>query len=158
MEREPRDFRPGDIITVTLAGNLGVEIGDNEDAGYRSVVVMRPCSLDQAGRIMTVAVPLRDAEKYVASMVKSKLGTMAESDPYVRPGDVYLPADAGGLSKDSIALVAQIRALDVTKRFRGYHGRLHEDWVTVIRQEITTFFGIPMPRRTPPPPKGSQQR
>ena len=86
----------GDVYDARLNPTEG-----SEQRGTRPVVIVSRNAINDNSPVIVI-VPLTDA----ANMKR----------PY--PNNVHIPADEGGLSMDSIALVGQVRAVDVSRLLR----------------------------------------
>ena len=86
----------GDVYDARLNPTEG-----SEQRGTRPVVIVSRNAINDNSPVIVI-VPLTDAAN--------------TKRPY--PNNVHIPADEGGLSMDSIALVGQVRAVDVSRLLR----------------------------------------
>jgi mRNA interferase MazF len=99
----------GDVYKARLDPSEG-----SEQAGDRPVVVMSRDAINQSSPVVVI-VPITDRNH------KAR----------IYPSHVILKAGEGGLTKESIALAEQVRAINKT-RFTGYLGHLSNGSITQI--------------------------
>jgi mRNA interferase MazF len=108
----------GEVWLVALDPTVG-----SEQAKTRPCVVMQRDVANRLSRT-TVVVPLTDATKHAPSIVS----------PLCRKGD-------GGLKKDSVALCAQIRAVD-RLRLRSRMGALGVDAMRALCEGVRVILDL----------------
>lgn len=114
-------LKPGDIVLAALPFN---DPKGHEQEGKRPVVVV----VIPQGTLrypVVIVVPLT-----------TQSGPWAKENPSLYQ---HLPAGSGGLSQASIALLDQIRALDV-QRVNAYLGTLEPKIFTPIRNNLLQLF------------------
>lgn len=123
MTARPIDL--GDVLLVALPVQ---DPRGHEQEGLRPAVVV--------GVPERVGIP-----RYPLSLVvplTTRGGTWAERSPELYP---VLKADSGGLTRTSVALLDQLRSLDLG-RVRGYLGSLEEEEFAPIREGIGRICGL----------------
>jgi mRNA interferase MazF len=111
--------RRGDIYLARLDPFEG-----SEQAGQRPVVVMSRDSINEHSSVI-VAVPVTD---------KANKKTIYPSHTVLREGE-------GGLTKDSVALGEQVRAISSTRLLR-YMGRLPASSVSAIADALKIVLDL----------------
>lgn len=114
--------------SVLLVALPAQEPGGREQEGLRPAVVVGVP--EQAGTPrfpVSIVVPLT-----------TRGGSWAEGSPELYP---RLRSGSGGLQRDSVALLDQVRSLDVS-RVRGYLGRLEKEEFDPMRAGLRRVFGF----------------
>ena len=108
----------GDVVLCDLNPVVGTE-----QAGVRPVVILQ---IDRANAVSphTVIVPF-------TSKIRRAL----------LPSHALVPAGAGGLSQDSVALCEQIRVID-KRRIIKVLGHLDEPYLEEIARALCTILGL----------------
>jgi mRNA interferase MazF len=106
-------MRRGDVYWVRLD-----PIEDSEQAGTRPVVVVSRDAINRYSPVVVIC-PFADASHVTRRY----------------PSDVRVAAPEGGLSKDSVVLTGQVRAVG-KHRFGGYMGRLGAETMQKIDQAL----------------------
>lgn len=115
----------GSVLLVALPAQ---EPGGREQEGLRPAVVVGVPEAAGTPRFpVSIVVPLT-----------TRGGSWAERSPELYP---KLRAGSGGLQRDSVALLDQVRSLDVS-RVRGYLGRLESEDLDPIQGGIQRIFGF----------------
>jgi mRNA-degrading endonuclease toxin of MazEF toxin-antitoxin module len=115
----------GDVPTVGVPDEGIQETRNDPASGVRTCVVVRAGQVN-AHYGMSIVVPL----------------TGAENVPVLREGDVLLPRNAGGLTKDSVALTSQVRAIDLRHRLRHVHGELEPTTLAAVDSALKGILGL----------------
>jgi mRNA interferase MazF len=113
-------MRRGDVYQADLNPVQG-----SEQAGTRPVIIVSRDAINENSPVIIV-VPLTGAEN------KSKL----------YPTHILLNAGTGGLTKDSIALAEQVRAITKT-RLRVNVGQLRHDHMRLISTALKIAMDLP---------------
>lgn len=106
-------MKRGDVYYVRLD-----PIEGSEQAGTRPAVIVSRDAINRYSPVVVIC-PLTDAAHI----------------PRLYPGDVYIVAPEGGLTKDSVILTGQIRAV-AKHRFVRYLGRLKSQTMRQIDQAL----------------------
>ena len=116
-----RHLKPGAVVLIALP--LNDPKGHEQEGKRPAIVVGIPQGLPRYP--VVIVVPLT-----------TQSGPWAEKNP-----NLYrqLPAGAGGIPQASIALLDQIRALDV-RRVNAYLGSLEPEIFTPIRNNLLQLF------------------
>ena len=117
--------RRGDIFFADLSPVVGSEQG-----GMRPVLIIQ----NDAGN--------RHSPTVIAAAITSRTG---KAD---LPTHISVSAHSGGLSRDSVILLEQIRTIDKT-RLRERMGRLDEPDMERVNSAISVSFGLKQSWRTP---------
>ena len=117
--------RRGDIFFADLSPVVGSEQG-----GMRPVLIIQ----NDAGN--------RHSPTVIAAAITSRTG---KAD---LPTHISVSARSGGLSRDSVILLEQIRTIDKT-RLRERMGRLDEPDMERVNSAISVSFGLKQSWRTP---------
>lgn len=115
---EYREIRRGDVFYADLSPVVGSEQG-----GIRPVLIVQ----NDVGN--------RHSPTVIAAAITSKM------DKTNLPTHIGLKAGIGGLTKDSVVLLEQIRTLD-KQRLRERAGMLPEQELTKIDQALNVSFGL----------------
>ena len=117
-----RKVGPGGVLLVALPAQ---EPGGREQEGLRPAVVV---GTPESPRFpVSIVVPLT-----------TRGGSWAERSPVLYP---KLLAGSGGLQRDSVVLLDQVRSLDIG-RVRGYLGSLETDEFHPIQSGLRRMFGL----------------
>lgn len=120
-----RKVGPGGVLLVALPAQ---EPGGREQERLRPAVVVGTPEAAGVPRFpVSVVVPLTTCG-----------GAWAERSPVLYP---KLRAGSGGLQRDSIALLDQVRSLDIG-RIRGYLGSLEADEFHPVQAGLHRMFGL----------------
>lgn len=104
------------------------ELGGREQEGLRPAVVVGVPEEAGAPRFpVSIVAPLTTRE-----------GAWSERSPELYP---RLQAGSGGLRRDSVVLLDQVRSLDIG-RVRGYLGSLEEEELDPMRAGLRRMFGF----------------
>ncbi|MCD6333772.1 MAG: type II toxin-antitoxin system PemK/MazF family toxin [Candidatus Latescibacteria bacterium] len=108
----------GDVVLCDLNPVIGTE-----QAGVRPVVILQ---IDRANAVSphTIIAPFTTKIRRV-----------------LLPSHAFVPAGAGGLSQDSVALCEQLRVID-KRRIVKVLGRLDEPYLGKIAQALLTILGL----------------
>jgi mRNA interferase MazF len=115
----PAGPRTGEVYWADLNPTVG-----SEQRGDRPVIVFQNPAVGRFTSTVLV-IPTTTAMK--------RLGL---------PGTSGLPAGAGGLPEDSVALAYQMRAID-RQRLRRRLGRLEGEHLEAVRDAVLSALGIP---------------
>lgn len=121
--RPPVDL--GDVVVVALERH--VPPGHEQEGRRPAVVVGLPERVEEPRFPMLVVVPLT-----------TQIGPWADASPRLYP---RLAAGSPGLSHDSVALLDNVRAVDV-RRVRRWAGSLSEDDFAPIRTGLAAILGV----------------
>lgn len=115
----------GSVLLVALPAQ---EPGGREQQGLRPAVVVGVPEAAGTPRFpVSIVVPLTTRD-----------GSWAERSTELYP---KLRAGSGGLQRDSVALLDQVRSLDVS-RVRGYLGSLKKEELDPMRAGLQRIFGF----------------
>ena len=117
-------IRRGDIFYADLSPVIGSEQG-----GLRPVLIVQ----NDVGN--------RYSPTVIAAAITSKMGKNK------LPTHIDVSAPDGGLAKDSVILLEQVRTID-KKRLREHMGRLDENQMTQVDEAIAVSFGLHDSRAT----------
>jgi mRNA interferase MazF len=108
----------GDVVLCDLNPVVGTE-----QAGVRPVVILQ---IDRANAVSphTVIVPFTSKIRWA-----------------LLPSHALVPAGAGGLSQDSVALCEQIRVIDKSRIIKVL-GHLDEPYLEEIARALRTILGL----------------
>lgn len=110
----------GEVYLVRLDPTEG-----SEQAGTRPAVVVSRDALNRASPVIVIC-PLTDA-RHISRLY---------------PSDVLVKAPEGGVTKDSVVLTAQVRAVAKSRLVRRL-GRLRPDTVRQIEQALKITLQLP---------------
>jgi mRNA interferase MazF len=110
----------GDIVQAALDPAQG-----SEQAGLRPVIIVSRDAINKSSPVI-IAIPL----------------TGLENCPRIYPSQVVIKAGSGGLTKDSVALGEQVRAI-AKKRLGRHLGRLSPEAMTKISAALKIAMDLP---------------